>query len=92
MKWRLVDLTGPSQIRDVVRAREAIALVGFEFYSIRLKDIANALHKNQDTASRWLSRGAQRRREDDGFARVVEILDERVSSADGEEEIDGSSD
>ncbi len=92
MKWRLVDLTGPSQIRDVVRAREAIALVGFELYSIRLKDIANALHKNQDTASRWLSRGAQRRREDDGFARVVEILDERVSSADGEEEIDGSSD
>ena len=72
-------LEGPSRERKVVRAREAIALVGFERYSIRLKDIASELQKSQDTASRWLSRAAKRRREDEQFAQLVEVLDRSLA-------------
>ncbi len=77
----LESLASPSRERRVVRAREAIALVGFECYSIRLKDIAAELRKNQDTASRWLSRGALRRREDQEFAQVVETLDRGLANS-----------
>jgi len=73
------SLEGPCRERRVVRVREAIALVGFERYSIRLKDIASELQKSQDTASRWLSRGALRRREDEEFTHLVEILDRSLA-------------
>jgi len=72
-------LASPSRERKAVRAREAIALVGFERYSIRLKDIASELQKSQDTASRWLSRAATRRREDEEFAQLVEVLDRSLA-------------
>ena len=82
-------LAGPSREREVVRAREAIALVGFELYSIRLKDIASELRKSQDTASRWLSRASKRRREDGGFAELVEMLDRSLAT--GGEAVSGDS-
>jgi chromosomal replication initiation ATPase DnaA len=77
------ELTGPGRNRDVVRAREAIALVALERYAIRLKDIAGELQKSQDTASRWLSRAAARRRDDTGFAEMVDALDRRLATEEG---------
>jgi len=76
-------LKGPSRERQVVRGREVIALVGFELYSIRLKEIAAELGKSQDTASRWVSRAAKRRGEDQGFAELVDRLDRCVVSSGG---------
>ena len=87
MRLDLDDLTGPSRERAVVRAREAIALVGSEHYSIRLKEIAAALRKGQDTASRWLSRAAKRRREDEEFKKLVDRLDCRVAAGEGDESV-----
>jgi REP element-mobilizing transposase RayT len=76
-------LIGPGRDRQVVRAREAIALVAVERYALRLKDIADELQKNQDTASRWLSRAAARRRDDTGFAELVHALDQTLARSSG---------
>ncbi len=76
-------LASPSRERKVVRAREAIALVGFERYSIRLKDIAFELQKSQDTASRWVSRAAARRMVDEEFAKLIEVLDRSLATGGG---------
>jgi len=73
------EIAGPARDREFVRAREVIALVAVERYEIRLKDLADALQKNQDTASRWLSRAAARRREEDEFAALVESLDQDLA-------------
>jgi hypothetical protein len=76
-------LIGPGRDRQVVRAREAIALVAVERYALRLKDIADELKKNQDTASRWLSRAAVRRRDDSGFSELVDALDQTLARSVG---------
>ncbi len=68
-------VAGPTRVRPVVRAREAMTLVAVERYGIRVTDLARALGRNQDTVSRWLGRAAARRRRDPGFAEVVERLD-----------------
>jgi REP element-mobilizing transposase RayT len=72
-------VAGPTRVRPVVRAREAMTLVAVERYGIRVTDLARALGRNQDTVSRWLGRAAARRRRDAGFAEVVEDLDRRLS-------------
>ena len=74
------DLAGQGQLRQIVRKREAVALIAVERFAVRAKDLAIALAKNQDTVSRWLSRAAVRRREDESFARLIDELDRELSA------------
>jgi REP element-mobilizing transposase RayT len=75
----LSELASPTRDRETVRNREAIALVAVERYGVRLKHIAETLEKSADTASRWVSRAAARRRDDDAFDAVAKNLDRRLA-------------
>lgn len=71
----LEELSGVRQHAEVVRAREAVALVGTERYGLRLKALAEAMRKSPESASRWVAAAALRRRTDPQFASLLERLD-----------------
>lgn len=68
------------QDAGVTRLREAILLVGTERYGLRVKALAAAMGKTPDAASRWVGRGAERRRTDTSFAELVARLDAALAS------------
>jgi putative transposase len=67
---------------EIVRAREALAVVGVERYGLRVKDFAHALGKHPVTATTWVMRGTARRREDRGFAKQMDRLDRLLAGTD----------
>jgi REP element-mobilizing transposase RayT len=74
------DVSGPGRERELVRAREAITIVGVERYCIRQTDIAALLGRGQDTVSRWLRRAAARRGDDGDFADLIQDLDRSLAT------------
>lgn len=68
-------LTSRRRDRDIVVARELLAVLAVERYQIRVSELAALLRKPADTASRWVSRGAERRSRDRAFAARLDALD-----------------
>ncbi len=75
------EIAGRTKRRDVVRAREMLMTIGVERFRLRVKDLAEELDVNYDTASLWGRRGAKRRTEDRDFAHGVEALVAAVVSS-----------
>ncbi len=72
--------------REMVVARELLAVLAVERYRIRVSELAALLGKPADTVSRWVSRGADRRSRDRAFAARAGALDEAVRRADNRTE------
>ncbi len=71
----LTELGSHRQHAALVRLREAIVLLGTERYGLRLNALAKGLVKSVESASRWVSAAARRRRADTEFAALFESLD-----------------
>jgi hypothetical protein len=59
----------------VVREREIVALLGTEGYRLCLKPAAKAMGKSPESASRWVTKVATRRRTEPSIAVRSEQLD-----------------
>jgi len=71
-------LASRTTARDAARAREAIAVVGVERFSVRVGELAKALGMHLGSASRWITRAAERRLDDDEFADRCAELERRI--------------
>jgi REP element-mobilizing transposase RayT len=67
----------------VVRARELLATLGVERYSLRVKDIAVEFDKSAEAASRMVSRGIEKRLGDENFREELETLDNHMARFQG---------
>ena len=73
------DLSGRGRAEQIVRARELIVTLAVERYGLLVKDLAIALNKNPQVASRYVSRGINRRQNDPGFRDHMNALDRHLS-------------
>jgi transposase len=58
--------------------REIVAVVGVEKFGQRVREIAERLHKNPGSVSRWVTNAAERRFSDSGFAKRLRDLDDAL--------------
>jgi putative transposase len=77
----LRDFGGRGKLPPVVRAREAMAIVGVERFGVKLKALAEALGINAGSVSRWVVRAAARRSAEEGFARRCAELEVAVNES-----------
>ena len=68
----LADRRRDPAIREL---REIVAVVGVEKYRQRVREIAERLHKNPGSVSRWVTNGAARKLSDSGFEKRLRNLD-----------------
>jgi REP element-mobilizing transposase RayT len=71
----LADLKGRKRGASIVEGREILAWLGVELYGFAVKELAKALDKHLETASRLVSRAAVRRVEDPDFRARVQWVD-----------------
>jgi REP element-mobilizing transposase RayT len=76
---QLDTLKGRRRGPEIVQAREILATLGVERYSLKVKDIASVLLKSAEAVSRMVSRGADKRQHDDTFSRKFEALDRQLT-------------
>lgn len=76
---KLVELSGRRKDETSARGRELLALVGVEGFGFRVKDLAERLGMNAGSASRALTRAAEREREDHAFKRQRLALEKRLA-------------
>ena len=74
----LVDLKGRKRGASIVEGREILAWLGVELYGFTVKEIAEALDKHLETASRLVSRAAWRRVEDQAFRAKIQRVDSAI--------------
>jgi len=74
-------LASRTTAREVARSRELIAVVGVERFGIRVGDLAKALGMHLGSVSRWITRAAERRLDDDEFADRCEGLERQIGSS-----------
>ena len=73
------ELGGRGRDPEIVRSRELIGLVGIERFGVKVIELADALGKSRDGASKWMRRGSLCRETDPDFAAAVEALDHAAS-------------
>ena len=73
------DLGGRGKLPPVVRAREAMAIVGVERFGVKAKALAAALGMSAGSVSRWVVRAAARRIAEEGFVRRCGELEVAVT-------------
>ena len=73
----LRGLEAHATIAPMARPQATVALAR---YRLRTRDLADLLEKNRSTVTRWLNAGLKREREDDGFIRRLDTLDQAISS------------
>ena len=66
---------------SIVEGREILAWLGVELYGFPVKVIAEALDKHLGTASRLVSRAAERRTEDEGFRAKIRRVDSIIATS-----------
>ena len=71
-------LASPRKTQELARAREVIAVVGVERYGIGVGELASVLGMHPSSVSRWITRAASRRQEDDGFAARCKDLEKSL--------------
>jgi len=77
------DLISRKRRASIVEAREILAWLGVELYGFTVKEIASGLEKYRETASRLVSRAAQRRLVDQNFADRVHRVDSLIAEGKG---------
>ena len=77
------DLTTRKRRTPIVEAREILAWLGVELYGFTVKEIAVGFEKYRETASRLVSRAAQRRVVDQDFADRVHRVDSLIAEGKG---------
>jgi REP element-mobilizing transposase RayT len=75
------DLGSRKRGTPIVEAREILAWLGVELYGLSVREIAEGFDKHLETASRLVSRAAERRAEDESFAAKVQRVDEAITSS-----------
>ncbi len=71
----LADLRGRKRAGSIVEGREILAWLGVELYGFPVKAVAAALDKHLGTASRLVSRAAERRIEEEAFHAKIRRVD-----------------
>ncbi|NOZ78108.1 MAG: transposase [Acidobacteria bacterium] len=71
----LEEIAGRGKTSRLREARELLAVVGVERYHQGVRKLAEALHKNPGSVSRWVTDGAARMKHDDRFERAAAALD-----------------
>jgi REP element-mobilizing transposase RayT len=74
----LADLRSSQRSPVVVEAREVVAWVAVVLYGHQVKEVARALEKYVESASRLVSRAAARRLEEEDFRTMVKAVDAAV--------------
>jgi putative transposase len=77
------SLSSRRRDRETVTARDLLAVLAVERYRIRVTELAMLLGRPADTASRWVSRGAERRSRDTAFSARLDALDATVRRSGG---------
>jgi len=77
------ELASRSRGGELSRARELLAVVAVERYGVKVKDLAEVLHKHPVTVSGWVMRGTRRRTEDAEAAASLDALDRKLCGEDG---------
>ena len=77
----VVDFGSRKRGTPIVEAREILAWLGVELCGLSVREIAEGLEKHLETASRFVSRAAERRAEDESFAAKVQRVDEAIISS-----------
>jgi REP element-mobilizing transposase RayT len=75
----VADLTSRKRRTPIVEAREILAWLGVELYGFTVKEIAAGFEKYRETASRLVSRAAQKRVVDQDFADRVRRVDSQIA-------------
>ena len=75
----IADLSSKKRRTPIVEAREFLAWLGVELYGFKVKEIAAGFEKYRETVSRLVSRAAQLRVVDRGFADRVQRVDSLIS-------------
>jgi hypothetical protein len=73
------ELASPRRTAELVDAREPIGGVAIERWGVQVKALAEALGKSREGVSKWVSRAARRRSEEEAFFRRMEDLDRRFA-------------
>ena len=76
-------LTSPSREAGLMEAREILTILGVERYGFLVKSMAVAFNRYGETVSRWISRGARRRQEDEEYRSRLEAVDRAIAAASG---------
>jgi chromosomal replication initiation ATPase DnaA len=76
----VADLRSRKRGTEIVEAREILAWLGVELYGLPVREIAEGLDKHLETASRLVSRAAERRAENESFGAKVQRVDEAIIS------------
>jgi REP element-mobilizing transposase RayT len=78
------DLKGRKRGASIVEGREILAWLGVELYGFTVKELANALEKHLESASRLVSRAALRRVEDEDFRAKIQRVDSAIVRSNGD--------
>ena len=71
----LADLKGRKRGASIAEGREILAWLGVELYGFPVKELAEALDKHHETASRLVSKAALRRGKDSNFRAKIQRVD-----------------
>ena len=77
------DLRSRKRQVGIVEARRALAWLGVELYGFTVKEVAAGLEKYLETTSRLVSRAAEQRTIDRGFADDVRRVDSMIARSEG---------
>ena len=83
--WSGAEIVGPSRMRRLIEAREILTIVGVERYGLKVKEIAAAMGRAPETASRWISRGTERRQSDREYRACIGRVDRAIASGEIDE-------
>lgn len=72
------ELAGRRRDPRLRELREIVAVIGVEKFGQRVREIAERLHKNPGSVSRWVTNAAERRLSDPGFAKRLRDLDDAL--------------
>jgi hypothetical protein len=75
----LDELSSRSIEARIVEVRETLALLAVERYGYKVKDVAAALGKHPETASRWIGRALRKKDSDRSYRTLIDKLDKRVA-------------
>ena len=75
----LEDIRSRFRSREIVRAREHLAVVGVERYRLRVCDLAREMHKSPDSVTKAIARGVHARTGDSELGGKLDRLDEEIA-------------
>lgn len=81
LRITMEDLRGRLRGGEVVRAREALAVVGVERYGLKVKELAWAMAKSPDSITKAIVRTTHRRATVPALRAWLDRLDQRIASA-----------